>query len=102
MLSDIPMDNVCCLRRRWNGRTDTNSLKRSGMLNTFAASIADLYLLPFFMNEGTTGEFATKKANKLLREIKGMNKGMDRTAIASELSSESKEVAHIIGDVFIY
>ena len=98
MLSDIPMDNVCCLRRRRNGRTDSNSLKRSGMLNTFAASIADLYLLPYFMNEGTTGEFATKKANKLLREIKGMN----GTAMASELSSESKEVAHIIGDAFIY
>jgi len=98
LLSDMPMDNVCCLRRKRNGKTDANSIKRSGIINTFVASVSDLYLIPYFMKEGTTGEFATKKVNRLLREIK-VKSG---AATVGELSPESKEVAYIVGDPFLY
>ena len=93
LLSDMPMDNVCCLRRRRNGKTDANSLKRSVIRNTFAASISDLYLIPYFMNEGTTGEFAAKKVNKLLSTA-----GHAEEEPINALSGEDKEVLDLVGN----
>ena len=93
LLSDIPMDNVCCLRRKRNGKTDAGSLKRSGIRNTFAASIADLYLIPYFMNEGTTGEFATKKVNKLLSVVR-----CAKGETVGALSRKDKEVLELVGN----
>ncbi len=93
LLSDIPMDNVCCLRRKRNGDTGANSLKHSGIINTFAASIADLYLIPYFMNEGTTGEFATKKVNRLLSKA-----SHSRNDSLSALSDEDKEIQRLVGN----
>lgn len=93
ILSDIPSSNVCCLDRRRDGATVTNMLRRSRLPNTFAASIGDLYLIPFFLNEGTTGEFATSKVNRLLKRL--IKRGCKDFR---DLSPEWIAVAEMVGD----
>lgn len=66
LLSDIPKGNICFLplRRKSHFNTRIDKIWRkqlSGMVNTFALDIFDLYRFPFFLHNGTIGEFARNK-----------------------------------------
>ncbi len=64
LLSDIPIGNCMFLKKGKSGTIVVDisvDAARLGCENTFAANVFDLYYLPFFMDKGTIGRFASDK-----------------------------------------
>lgn len=101
LLSDIPIGNAVFLKRKQvhdRGRdyacAETRDVKcvRVGFTNTFAANIFDLYNMPFFLDEGTTGRFADGKLGRILpleEDVKGFD------------PKDRRRVVSLIGDPFL-
>lgn len=80
LLSDIPKGNICFLPIRRKARVNVRIDKiwrtqLSGMVNTFALDIFDLYRFPFFLHNGTIGEFARNKLKLASERYNGNTKG---------------------------
>lgn len=101
LLSDIPIGNAVFLKRKQMHDKDrdyacaeTRDVKcaRVGFTNTFAANIFDLYNMPFFLDEGTTGRFADGKLGRILpldEDVKGLE------------PKDRRCVVGLIGDPFL-
>lgn len=97
LLSDIPKGNICFLPLRrntyFNKRMDKIwRTQLDEMDNTFALDIFDLYRIPFFLHNGTIGEFARNKLNiacekNVVRQKDGTDQG--------------EEIIRLIGDDFL-
>jgi len=65
LLSDIPVDNCCFLKREGFETKVVDEMEQ-----TFGANIHSLFADSFFLNGGTIGDFAKNKINGLIQEIK--------------------------------
>lgn len=93
LLSDIPKENICFLplRRKAHVNTRIDKIWRtqlSGMVNTFALDIFDLYRFPFFLHNGTIGEFARNKLELACERYNSNKEG-------------SSAILKLIGDDFL-
>ena len=66
LLSDIPIGNVCFLRKK---EKQSKVIERHGLNNTFGCNIFELFKDSFFLDKGTIGEFSRWKINSILKKI---------------------------------
>lgn len=94
LISDIPKGNIVFLGG--NGG-EKGSIGVSELSNTFGGNIFDLYRIPFFMEQGTVGQFASGKINGLLKKIADQLTEKEELAKIS-IDPDDKALLGMIGD----
>ena len=92
ILSDIPQENVCFLRKDIDGK---NIILNEDIPNTFGANIFDLYKKSFSLENGNLGEFSTKKIEYLLNIANNQNN------ICDNKLKEIEKIICLLGDPLI-
>jgi len=94
LLSDIPKDNVCFLKRCDGIAISVNG----GDNNTFGANIYDLYRDSFFLQTGTIGKFASRKIQSYVEEISQLYVADNATGEIKKRLDKLQANISIIGD----
>ena len=71
LLSDIPVNNVCFLRKHVGKQSRIVNPPQN---NTFGCNIFDLYKDSFFLNNGTIGKLATDKINDIIQRVNSIKR----------------------------
>lgn len=111
LLSDIPKGNIVFLKKEESVQVGghieeahENRKQVCAMANTFAANIFDLYKDSFFLDQGTMGEFAADKVDKLLEKLNPKRKDNETEQDYQKrikIGDNDLKVAKLIGDPFL-
>ena len=97
LISDIPKGNIIFLGKSGAERC---SVDVDELSNTFGGNIFDLYRIPFFMAQGTVGQFALGKINELMKKI--ANQLTEKKGLAKiKISPDDEALLGMIGDPVI-
>lgn len=95
LLSDVPMSHAIVLSSDDGKRVQ---VVKDCLGNTFGANIFDLYRVPFFMTNGTTGSFAQGKIDGLSKKLTKTFDSYGRLKGEFHFTEDDKKLIALIGE----